>query len=71
MAESYPQRWWGAALSNAAAAQRELSALFLSPFPPDLISPAFPPSQDPPGFDRAALHPLLNAEILTFLRRVL
>ena len=29
---------------------------FLTPFPPEMVNPAFPPSQDPPGFDRAAFH---------------
>ena len=41
---------------------------FLSPFPPALTSPAFPPSQDPPGFDRAAFQPQLCAEVEAFLR---
>jgi predicted dienelactone hydrolase len=36
---------------------------FLSPFPAARISPAFPPSQDPPGFDRAAFHQKLNADV--------
>jgi predicted dienelactone hydrolase len=44
---------------------------FHSPFPPAMIRPDFPPSQDPEGFDRAAFQPVLNAEILTFLRSVL
>lgn len=44
---------------------------FASPFPPAMTSPSFPPSQDPPGFDRAAYQPLLHAEITAFLRRVL
>jgi predicted dienelactone hydrolase len=44
---------------------------FLSPFPPQMINPAFPPSQDPPGFDRPRFHEQMNAEILAFLRRVL
>lgn len=42
---------------------------FLSPFPPSLFGPHFPPSQDPPGFDRAAYLLELHAEVLTFLRR--
>jgi predicted dienelactone hydrolase len=41
---------------------------FLTPFPPALQSPAFPPSQDPPGFDRARAQEILHAEILHFLR---
>jgi predicted dienelactone hydrolase len=44
---------------------------FLTPFPEGVASPAFPPSQDPEGFDRPAFHTALNAEVLTFLRRVL
>lgn len=41
---------------------------FQSPFPPALTRPDFPPSQDPPGFDRAAFQPELYAEIEAFLR---
>lgn len=41
---------------------------FQSPFPPAMTRPDFPPSQDPPGFDRAAYEPVLSAEIATFLR---
>ncbi|MET1076234.1 MAG: alpha/beta fold hydrolase [Umezawaea sp.] len=44
---------------------------FLTPFPDRMTTPAFPPSQDPPGFDRRAFHEELNAEVLTFLRKVL
>jgi predicted dienelactone hydrolase len=44
---------------------------FLSPFPPAMAAPAFAPAHDPPGFDRAAFHEELNAEVLAFLRRVL
>ncbi len=40
---------------------------FMSPFPPDMQRPEFPPSQDPPGFDRAAYQPVLHAEIAAFL----
>jgi len=43
---------------------------FLSPFPQAMIAPSFPPSQDPPGFDREQFHHHLNAEILAFLARV-
>lgn len=42
---------------------------FLSVFPPALARPDFPPSQDPPGFDRAALQPRLFGDITAFLRR--
>ncbi|SDY27012.1 alpha/beta hydrolase family protein [Hymenobacter psychrophilus] len=42
---------------------------FLSPFPPARVSPAFPPSQDPPGFDRVRFHEVLYEEVLAFLRR--
>jgi predicted dienelactone hydrolase len=44
---------------------------FQSPFPLSMTRPDFPPSQDPPGFDRAAFQPVLHAEILSFLRSVL
>jgi len=30
----------------------------------------FPPSQDPPGFDRASYQPRLFADVTDFLRRV-
>lgn len=43
---------------------------FLSPFPAARISSAFPPSQDPPGFDRVRFHGELYPEIEAFLRRV-
>ncbi len=44
---------------------------FMSPFPHSMTSPIFPPSQDPEGFDRAAFLPVLHAEIVAFLSRVL
>ena len=44
---------------------------FLSPFPPERTSPAFPPSQDPPGFDRVRFQKELQAEVLAFLRKQL
>ncbi|MDR2523615.1 MAG: hypothetical protein LBC93_07970 [Synergistaceae bacterium] len=44
---------------------------FLSPYPSHMVNAAFPPSQDPPGFDRALFHERLNVEVLEFLRRVL
>jgi predicted dienelactone hydrolase len=44
---------------------------FLSPFPQALTRPEFPPSQDPPGFDRVRFHEELNARVEAFLRRVL
>lgn len=40
---------------------------FVSPYPAAMTSPAFAPSQDPPGFDRVAFHRTMNAEILAFL----
>lgn len=40
---------------------------FQTPFPPALVSPAFAPAHDPPGFDRAAYHQRLNAQIGAFL----
>lgn len=39
--------------------------------PPALAGPAFPPAHDPPGFDRAAYHAQLHAEVLAFLREAL
>lgn len=44
---------------------------FFSPFPPERTGPAFPPSQDPPGFDRAQFQTELQAEILAFLEQQL
>jgi predicted dienelactone hydrolase len=44
---------------------------FLSPFPPAMASPDFPPAQDPPGFDRVAYGMVLADEIAGFLRRTL
>ena len=44
---------------------------FQSPFPPEMTRLDFPPSQDPPGFDRASYQPVLAAEVTTFLRRAL
>jgi predicted dienelactone hydrolase len=44
---------------------------FQSPFPPAMTRPDFPPSQDPPGFDRAAYQPSLQADVLAFLRAAL
>jgi hypothetical protein len=44
---------------------------FLSPFPDAITNPAFPPSQDPPGFDRAQFQESLHPAILDFLRRAL
>ena len=44
---------------------------FFSPFPPERIRPTFPPSQDPPGFDRAAYQAVLQAEVTAFLTRTL
>ncbi|AFC30785.1 hypothetical protein PM3016_4001 [Paenibacillus mucilaginosus 3016] len=40
---------------------------FLSPFPAEMISPAFLPSQDPPGFDRVQFHETLQDEMTEFL----
>lgn len=40
---------------------------FLSPFPASMVSPSFPPSQDPPGFDRIQFQEELYAEITRFL----
>lgn len=40
---------------------------FLSPFPPRMRNPGFPPSTDPEGFDRERFHERLPGEILEFL----
>lgn len=40
---------------------------FISLFPEKMTTPAFPPSQDPPGFDRKEFLEVLNREILGFL----
>lgn len=41
---------------------------FLSPFPPDVASPQFPPSQDPFGFDRTVFHrDVLEPQVTCFL----
>jgi predicted dienelactone hydrolase len=44
---------------------------FFSPFPPERTGPAFPPSQDPPGFDRAQFQTELQAQVLAFLMQQL
>jgi predicted dienelactone hydrolase len=41
---------------------------FQSVFPPAMTSPQFPPSQDPPGFDRAAFQRELVDDVVRFLR---
>ncbi len=41
---------------------------FQSPFPPALAGASFPPSQDPPGFDRVAYQAQRCDEVLAFLR---
>ena len=44
---------------------------FLSPFPSPMKSPAFPPSVDPPGFDRDHFHERLPEDIRQYLDRTL
>ncbi len=44
---------------------------FLTPFPPEMRRADFPPAHDPPGFDRAAFLPTMNAEVTAFLKREL
>ncbi len=44
---------------------------FQTPFPAAMTRPDFPPSQDPPGFDRAAFQDVMSAAIVDFLRRAL
>jgi dienelactone hydrolase len=42
---------------------------FLSPWPDAMKSPAFPPSQDPPGFDRRSFLDGMYVEIADFLKQ--
>ncbi len=44
---------------------------FITPFPPALRRPEFPPANDPEGFDREAFHRRYPAEVVAFLNRVL
>ena len=44
---------------------------FLAPFPNSMRSPNFLPAQDPEGFDRAAFHETLKAEVLDYFCKVL
>ncbi len=44
---------------------------FLTPFPPHRTRPDFPPSQDPPGFDRPQFQVELAREVAGFLARYL
>lgn len=44
---------------------------FMSPYPEAMRQRSFPPSQDPPGFDREAFQPVLIAQVADFLERYL
>ncbi len=44
---------------------------FLTPFPPQRVRPDFPPSQDPPGFDRPQFQAELAREVASFLAQQL
>ena len=44
---------------------------FLTPFPHEMKRADFPPSVDPPGFDRPAFHARLEIEVREFLERTL
>lgn len=44
---------------------------FITPFPKALVKPAFPPSQDPPGFDREAFHRRYPQDIVAWLNQAL
>jgi len=44
---------------------------FLTPFPPEMTNPDFPPSQDPAGFDRVWFQRELHADVVDFLGRLL
>ena len=39
---------------------------FLAPFPENMKNENFPPSQDPPGFDREAFHDVLKTKVLKY-----
>jgi len=43
----------------------------MSKFPPEMIRPDFPPSQDPEGFNREDIQPSLYSDIVDFLKRTL
>ena len=42
---------------------------FLSQFPESMTNATFPPSQDPPGFDRGSFLHALNTEVMNLLLR--
>jgi predicted dienelactone hydrolase len=44
---------------------------FFSVFPPEMVTPTFPPAQDPPGFDRATFLPQMFDDITAFLHHTL
>jgi predicted dienelactone hydrolase len=44
---------------------------FLAPFPENMRSKNFPPSQDPDGFDREAFHATLKVQVLDFFSKQL
>jgi predicted dienelactone hydrolase len=44
---------------------------FMSRFPSQMIRPEFPPSQDPPGFDREGFQPTLFASVGDFFKETL
>lgn len=44
---------------------------FLSPYPPQMKNPEFPPSTDPEGFDREQFHEKLPDDLLEFLDKKL
>lgn len=39
---------------------------FQTPFPPSMAVPGFAPASDPPGFDRAAFHAVMNERMVAF-----
>jgi predicted dienelactone hydrolase len=44
---------------------------FMSRFPSQMVRPDFPPSQDPPGFDRVEFHPTLFRCVGDFFKETL
>jgi fermentation-respiration switch protein FrsA (DUF1100 family) len=44
---------------------------FMSKFPSQMVRPDFPPSQDPPGFDREEFQPTLFGYVRDFFKETL
>ena len=59
------------ALVNVITVKNAGHLSFLAPFPENMRSKNFPPSQDPDGFDRQAFHETLKVEVLDFFNKQL